>query len=1439
MENTTDSGLGILGSASMLAALGLAGKHGFDTLSDMRTSGVNSGNVNIRSNAGMKPTSVSANLAALGLDKITLPQARDVSLADIRSDKVKLKNVTPAILEEIQKITANLTGHKFTVGVTAIGESATGINFNFDKGMSLSAAVMDQGGVIQRAHSGGGNMVKSFVPQTFLPHQTTYDITHNMLNDRPIRKMIADTGMSFGQAQLRVLSDRLAGYNNTPASYSELSEIFRSNKTDFGKFILHTSDYSQSSFAAQRHMASMLPIYMREGRMYEFDAYDKQNIAKPYATNLVNALSDTGEPRDVANLTMGLSKDNVAASRFINPLTPLDIAGDIYGLTGETRGDHSLTQLLNNKTARWVNPETMYSDELQRITGGVTEQIPGQTGYRGVRATDVSLSAVDAVYVPANDPITNYLLSKGTHSEGMPMARMGEEAFLAPELLLKDKIHVRKSLSIPLDQSTHYTENFEKLVNNLVTFHTSKGAPQTEIAANKSIQANMAIFDQLVEKNQIGEVIREYSDGFNPRSRTGRPAGLNVADFFGTGGKVDMFYNQAGSGRLGESSAGMKNAFEYLTNITKDDAGYRLWEDVNFTFGDTSGKFWGSVKALATHQSGNKDIAASTLALHEVLKGIPEPSDVDISRALQTPEYAEKFSQYQKSMSERTAITTHPIRGTAYDEAIINLTNKETQAAQLANPDRPYAEGFDPKQAGMHRLIMSPDASSSFYGVDMNRPVSVNAIMANRLKSQGLTAGAKYVEQTYDIQGWNKMQDTMAPLFNLSEKHHVPIDMSLLEGDNKSINALFGGDIDLARKTAMELTGKKNVSEKTKFYIRTSRDATISKKIPIPLFDSGYTLAVNPTYHVQEAEGTLLSQFNRAAKGVTMAESKGDFDLSRSRYKSLQSIAADITYTHGNYTNVLHKDARSVIYRSQGILSDTAISDMLDQGDISKQKLSGILQEHGLQYGEIDRTTAHGYSTERYRSVQGRAAEGGVTGSIMEILGRDPGGAGEAFTGSLAVDAQRLERDILQAKGYTSKQITSQMGSKYTNSEMYMTLAGKAKTASDEDKDILKAVTVADKDAQLAFQKEVKESDDFLSDLYGKKGSLKGMGTNDAQQAKDIIELYRGEKRNIAPIYNKLQRYTMPFNDMTNVLKDTADMSKHRKATMLNHFLLGLTEGAIGGKNKDTESIAQLLENVLTPSNDNFTAREGMIKDMINTQNMVPEGSKELGAWTFKEGDFKGNNILDFFEEGEIGKVLKQGDEIDSIVNKALINNIIAPGEVRSFNQFIQSSGFKNLSNPDSILQAYSRSRPPISVVSTSLNTMGEIAENMVQSVKKSRGAQIALGGIVLAGAMLRSPSSHNASQDVREESRPKRKYPSGANAIDAPSGLVNTPRQQGYRLSVRGSSPSGMSAREVRGGMSGQGFAVNNTVIDRSNGVDSEYVKDLQRDEQYNKWNG
>lgn len=446
--------------------------------------------------------------------------------------------------------------------------------------------------------------------------------------------------------------------------------------------------------------------------------------------------------------------------------------------------------------------------------------------------------------------------------------------------------------------------------------------------------------------------------------------------------------------------------------------------------------------------------------------------------------------------------------------------------------------------------------------------------------------------------------------------------------------------------------------------------------------------------------------------------------------------------------------------------------------------------------------------------------------------GRPPYSSVQGISAARAINSEAIMRDFMEASGFSDDAINDAVAGKFGSHRsggvrvledrvfLSPTLAGKSLTDNDLDPFHGWVPQGKARDEMEAVY-EAARKDDIINNMtlepkmgFKTKGGIPEIKYSPLMD--DIKLAYASSK--IGQATNVLHPYLGVLGGISQVEINGNNAKKYQQylMTLLREDVIMKTGS--GG-------VDDMIEILGSSNND-------IIADYLDKLEL-PANAQPLRAAALKE------------EPELFMKIAKQRAEIVKSDAFASIENVFRRqgasfddvGDMFAKLEKILHGGKSSSATQEMLMEVMS------AVQGTSRSASAKAELNMIsdgiQGLWKNKTVRYLGLGAIGASIMLRPADSNIKSQEVREESRPKRKQiPSTVEPIDPTVGRVVKPGPQGYKLALRGQMPNGVNSATFRAHMADMGLGTTGSIINRQPGVDSQYVSDLQNENRINSWN-
>ena len=1407
--------LGTLGTASFLATTGYAGTLAYREIQAMK----NFESIRQSFIAKEKPIhetmKLADNLKATGLNNIFYqPETLKIESARLAemSNKTGLTGLIGnekklvdslgfaeedfSLLNQIVKDVSAKTGHTFHVQVAFNRDSAAHIKLNANNGTSFSLGNFAHGGRLQHASSGSLHNV-------FVGNFLNEDVSKRILNGEILdAKAISNGKISFNRGKLLLTQKRLSRLPrsvNANAIKSSLDQLhLRLNAVGV--------DIPNNPYLSQIQQNTLMPLL-----------FDNNNNLVRWNVNedMIQTFTKNLGRLNINGLHYGLSTDSMASGIVVDPLANIITSNLIRNLTGKDEMSHAVRQSFS----RSVTP---FGSHFSKFANKDVASVAGQT----------NLGVLQSLYIKDGDELWKKILMQGYGNNGLPMPDVGKEGGFITQSLANRALEDEYSFSLKLRQDNgHVGEGLEALLNELVTYSINNNHSTNKFTTSiqkqmlearnagdlQSWRANRnAFFADLINNDKMQSIIGGYAHDVQKSNE------FNITRFLKSHAPNDK--------HLFADITGSKNHFKRpgrLTlrdiQLTEDGIGFKMRN--RYRFRDSLGKIWGSQKTLAgLRVMNNKDAAFMYLVAQR---------DENVRTAIMNGTFTNDMlrqlkithKDFHKNLPSDLHISHQFIRGKE-GGPIYNMTMQERQSliGKIGNSDltnlynKPFTEATD---YAMTPLLASFNQPFTQYGYDFGGIHNTNVIHANRLRSAGLESAATWLESHYDTYDHSELLDTYMPMFNRYDKHHVRI--NAMDITDESINKLTGQNVDDAIAEAQRLTKlalkTDNVSPRTRLYVTNTLNPEMP--IPIPLTKTNYTFGMNK-YHFDDVEEPISRTLSTKTATAIRAAQSGDESWLSYAHKDLRDFSIKTLFDPATFTKVPVSEMSLAGAADEGLLQGGFLKDYAASMENGEERVQNVLKKYGLDMHTIDDAeTIHGMSNKRFAATAKNASQ---LDAYM-IIGRDPAYAAEGISVSRAIDAEQLTKDLYALKGVDQKdpRLKKYLDNNMFDHMIFTNQRFRRTIGADLDLDTIKSLFIDDAAVRKTTAAEIMQRNEFMQDIYDEKGILKAIGK---KETASILEQSSVEKEGIAKAYKAALPYQQPFADYSSVLKGDAKTVAN-KSHLLNAIFTNLPENFIGNKLATTHTGKEAILAMLSHDNADVKSRVKTLRDIASgiEYHRGPNAGSKVFDSLFSDDELEGLFHTADKKARTIPNILKfiSGD----IRNERQVNGLLAELGEHGFGSGIKEAGVRELE----------MALPTARKAQRIGNSIADIAENVIPKVLKNKTV-LALGATsLLAGILLQSPDNAIKHQEVREESRPK-EIPQPAAAIDRPSALVARPLSRGYRMLVKGKLPRGVHQSQLNSGLNQIGMSTSSTYIDKNDHVESDYVKKLQDEDRYNKWN-
>jgi hypothetical protein len=1413
-----DSILGTIGAISFWGALGVAGKEAYSyyktakqVVSDYKS---RTGGVNAVRNSVLSPSEIMSRFhktSETGIDKfkVSMEDVTSMSIADFSKEYADLYGTSADNLSQRFTAISEKMGSngnikvRFTKQGGAVVPYETFIESKFG---DLSFGKISHNGTIHHASTGSITKNASYT-RNFLGYGF-YDAIEAGTS-QPFDSLIQKYLMNHNLATLEVIERNLG---HVPGAKKELAHSI------FNRSVLHMNKNTLnnvSDWVAAVHQSTMTPLVHVNARDYVLNPFD--SVSNTPTMKYIEYMKQNYNGN--IPMSFGVSQSNLADATYLAPgrIHPelQKVYGQIERATGfSATGGHQLNQMFSRST-----------------------KMVGSHGFADAALNDIAsstnLSAINSVYIPKDDKHFGSLL--GMLDSPVP-AVAGDEGMIVSRSLANKEILSELNFSVPT-QDVYASDELQGLLDYFVTYNTGTYKGNASLASNQSmtIMERNAMFRQLVENNEMPKMLEHMQKNGNQINLKKIMHGLSKNGNILTAGETGL------------------TRMDYrgnitLKNIAFTENGLRFEGTHQSKFRNSFSKMWGSLKAIGLREVRDNDLKRAVAYRMTMEKHGLKDTSLSYKAIAKHNVYGKTYKEILSALpNDMSVIFDDPrkmpfekVNGARREElaTIQNLTNANQRALKdKVNPTlADYVNEF--KYEGDNGItfmqsIASFDKDKMFAGVRQGHNVHVNSIMANRLRSIGVDAAADYISSSFDYSGGRNMMESFATIFanegeTLIPKNAVVFDMDhITKGVNEDqLKSMFIADSKKAHSFASDLAVAKglikqeNVKDSTKFFIKVSNKTAkgnVSRIVPVPTFESGYTMVLNESNHLYETGRPLMKDLSEDIYKFLNTSMGGDPESIAHAWDRLQRTTMSTVLDPNMFTTVMHSEATLGVAKDSFILNNDFITNSLG---LKEDVANEILGKHNLNLKSIEDSHWVGLNKSDYARLS-ESYKGAADPWV--VIGRNPGYAHQGFTMSRAVDMETLTQQLYTAAG---KQMP--LAGNFVQGSMFVSNAVKRGVGIDWDKDVLTMIGIVDENArnksveQFAAAKE-NVLDFMQSRVLGSKGTMKagGIRSNEDLMRSSIIEGARAEKGGISAVYLKARAYQQPYMDFKDVLKESHGVSVAQKAAILDQFMTNMPETVIGMK--DVAQQEQIDELTRMFSAENLEESEKTFRKYFN--------------WKFTDSKAP---IQDIFTSDEIQGVFKKGKPLHTAFDAILSQEIFSPKRAREIIGEAMHAGIMGKQSHDASLSMFediTRSIREANKGRLAMETIGDASEHILPKIVKNKTVIGLAGASLLAGLVLRPTSSHVRTQEVREESRPK-PVREGANPVDPPEASVYKPTVPGYNVNVRGNAPSGISARSIAGHLGGMGLANTNTVIDRSSSPDAKYIKDMQEEDRLNKWN-
>jgi len=1423
--------LGTLGTVSFWAAAGTAGTLAYRRAKEMQ--GFAKATKSVVTQAVRPTQTIVNNLKSTGFENMKFVSTKTSPIFTAASNATELFNlqnnlsafgISAAETQELNEIIlkANqLTNTKFHIQAKPnnTGAAAT-ITLQSEMGHSISLGNRAINGQI--VHASSSSIHNKYVP-SYMDRSQVESVIAGSFND-----ITSISTVDHNLAQLKTIKQELSGFSNMHPR--ELKKRI-GNVTTW--FAANEEEISSNLSMIDTKLNTVIPIiYDENNRLIPRKNSVFNKHVNVFKDNLYKAFRKSGFNQ--AGFMQSI--DDIASGAFLNPNTPTKQQSMFNAMVGhdQFQGSHEFNQLFQRNT-RFANPTKFASKELQAMQG------------------IANIESLNMYRVAKDDKMWNTILAKGFGSNGIPMPGMYDDGILMSVRTANRKIRSPHGFSLNMDSgAANISNELENLVNTLVAHHVGKANYSVSpLSSNKSIQLKLIHYNKrrslgkdMTQINQIRQdIIQDIVSENNGMSNLIQDY---TKDTYGGGefsfkrffGKKNVNFMTDKVGKHGFD----KNVNFIMKDIALTPTGMSFGGEIEYPFSQGAGKVWGAAKAFMSGQMANKN----AVFVHRIASENPAIANEIMNNSFTPKQMKSKIKAWRKAYKNiYNAIPND-----------INVTNMNFRQHKLGDPSyMKFISELETAAIGKNNPYFNPDNNfysyvssigqpESFYGFDMNRMHTINRIQPNRLRAQGINSAADFIESNFETSTLNNLLDTFQPMFGDPSSNHYAIDINDFRlRDEKVMGRLFGENMQEAIEQARQLTikqlSKDNVSAQTRFFIKINE----KQSIPLPFVDSNYSFAMNENRFDEAGEPLLKGISSKIRKLInnTLGDNAETFNAD---YAELSNQVAEILGNPNAFTHTygIDKSGKSFVSQAyaqnEGILNKNFL-DLYERelGPGGRDKISKLFAEYGVDYNTMHSEILTGVSNKRYEFETNRM---GIKGSFAEraktsynVIGREPAYAHQGMTVSHLLPIEEINSRLLSMHpnlAGADSQIKDFLKTQISDNAININEAGRMAAGIDLDLDPVKLISITDDATRLKMIDEYKHMNRFMSSIYTDKGIMK---SDTATMKQWLREAADAEKTGISQSYNKALRYQMPFNNYEGILTGNDLMIANKKAA-LNSFFTNLPENFIGGKMaqnmEDTNRIMSIFDENL-PIKDRVANMRTIAKDMKFRRSLSEFGVTD---------DMIGQQVFgSYFSEEELGKILQSGQDVPEIIVDYLTGSIKGPKAKQKFIDLqaamrehpfgskIRSSEIKNI---EMAMTNYD-------VPGKYMNTIADIAEDVIPKVLKNRTVQGLAAASLIAGVLMQSPDTNMRNQDVREESQPKG-VPGGAQAIDPPVGIVAQPRPKGLRFNIRGRLPEGVSGASLNRGLSDMGMASTTTYIDKNTRVDEGYVKQLNEEEKYNKWN-
>jgi len=824
----------IIGSAGTLGVTGAIGYYGYKEIQRRRgdfarildtPSGPAMAKKMVSNTKGLE--GIFAKTTDRSINALTFGMAKANNKNLTKEQKI-LNSMDRKFRQAVSEFATTHGGDGAHVNIETVGSRVTNISVNTPGG-SVSLGAYSRKGKI---FSPGGRVQR--VPKFFSASQTSSILSgeSNALN-------IAGDALDYNMARMDVMN-RIYG---SKVGYDQAGIAAREAMTQMRAFQhegLKTGTMSQKVF-----QNTVMPLLFKDGQFVPSSAYNE--TVSEYVGRLADDMLEVGSSQRAKSRgyninPFALLKDEVlGVGGMIDPRAKI-LGSDILGDNFWDAGGNALRQI-QNRNVRFANTRgTKLIDASAKKYKGVTNLYKVQ----GLNASDEFAARF------------NKLINAGAFGDVSTV--LGDDGFLMSKSMGGKRVMEDASKNIPLSfkgTGSQVTHEMNLIMADAMIQISGKGGynGRTDMKGAREI-ANNLIDDTVLRESLYGDFAEAVSAGKM------RNIDIHVGKLTRRrSGQVTLGYDPMSSSGVGHNTR--------ISGITSTTEGIRLKAQSVFRFKD-SNKFWGTFGKLEGAGFINTKLAASTILYGMQNKGV---TDDQLVQALKS-----------KKGGIYTGITG--LRDSTFDknlELLITHTKKTRGNETLAGMEGGVTEYGDltKGEAGTgtrlsRETYISPDSPQMMHGIGPESVVRVSNTQMRRLQSAGYTEASEFLMKgsAENALFTKNIQSKMLPII-ANDMSGNTFGFKIDDLSTDEISEMFGGDIEVARKAALDKANKtmandllgRKISANTNFYIDMGDHSSNNyRNIPLALFESKYTGKTHR--YDMEVEKDILGLYNKILETI-------------------------------------------------------------------------------------------------------------------------------------------------------------------------------------------------------------------------------------------------------------------------------------------------------------------------------------------------------------------------------------------------------------------------------------------------------------------------------------------------------------------------------------------------------------------------------------------